>query len=289
VRLILLLAGGWPYIVGAALVGLAAALPAGQRPVVRMAQRVLMLIALASLVASATPAPIPLLVAGAAAALAWLCTLGSDRPSARRRIFVAARVALPLCALLAIGLELPHQRLRHLPPAQHATLFVIGDSLSADTGGDIVPWPARLAREHGLRVVNLAVPGATAGTAKRQVDRLPDEAGVVVVLLGGNDLIAGRGAASFAQDMEHVLARATASGRAVVMQELPLPPLSNAYGYAQRRLADRHGVTLIPRRYLASLLARRAATTDGLHLSDEGHTALADLIWHYVGEACRPG
>lgn len=62
------------------------------------------------------------------------------------------------------------------------------------------------------------------------------------------------------------------------MFELPLPPLFNGYGYAQRALAAKHKVALIPRRLLASVLFSPDATLDSIHLSDQGHQRLAESV-----------
>lgn len=59
------------------------------------------------------------------------------------------------------------------------------------------------------------------------------------------------------------------------MFELPLPPFHNGYGQAQRALAKKYNVTLIPKDWLASVIAKTGNTLDGLHLSQKGHNALA--------------
>jgi acyl-CoA thioesterase-1 len=200
---------------------------------------------------------------------------------------VRLRILVPLMMLAGIGLELPYHLGPRLPGTGHAPLFVIGDSLSAGIGDGVVPWPDRLARDHGLAVVNLAVAGASTANGRRQADELPDEDGIVVVVLGGNDIIARRRVSDFEQDLEYIVRRATVRARPVAMLEIPLPPLANGYGRAQRRLAARYRVTLVPKRELALILARPGATTDGLHLSDTGQSDFADVVWRVVGDAAK--
>jgi acyl-CoA thioesterase-1 len=67
-----------------------------------------------------------------------------------------------------------------------------------------------------------------------------------------------------------------------VMLELPLPPTFNRFGEIQRRLARRHNVVLIPKRYFASVLVGEEATLDGLHLSPSGHRKMAEMVWQMV-------
>ena len=62
------------------------------------------------------------------------------------------------------------------------------------------------------------------------------------------------------------------------MFELPLPPLHNGFGTAQRQLAAKYGVALIPKRPLTAVFGMKDGTVDGLHLSDAGHRALAQSV-----------
>ena len=67
------------------------------------------------------------------------------------------------------------------------------------------------------------------------------------------------------------------------MFELPLLPGRWAYGAAQRRIASRHGIVLIPRRVLAGILLDPANTSDGLHLTQQGHEKLAGAVADWAG------
>ena len=79
--------------------------------------------------------------------------------------------------------------------------------------------------------------------------------------------------------LEALLEAACAPGRHVVMLELPLPPLFNGFGLAQRRLAKKYGVQLVPKRYFGKVLCAPDATVDGLHLSHTGHALMAETLW----------
>jgi len=62
------------------------------------------------------------------------------------------------------------------------------------------------------------------------------------------------------------------------MFELPLLPQMIPYGQAQRQLAKKYGVVLIPKRFLAGVLAGADATSDGLHLTEIGARRMAFLV-----------
>jgi hypothetical protein len=64
----------------------------------------------------------------------------------------------------------------------------------------------------------------------------------------------------------------------ILMFEIPLFPLQNAYGQAQRAVAARYGVILIPKRCLMSVWCMKGGTLDGIHFSQTGHDALARKI-----------
>jgi len=118
--------------------------------------------------------------------------------------------------------------------------------------------------------------GAQTGTALSNAKRIDDSAGLVILEIGGNDLLYG--SPDFAANLERLLQEACKGDRRVVMVELPLPPFFITYGATQRRLARKYGVTLIPKRILAGVVTSEGATTDSLHLSNRGHELLADAF-----------
>jgi acyl-CoA thioesterase I len=169
-----------------------------------------------------------------------------------------------------------------IPVSRELPIVVIGDSLSAGINDGVdIPWPTRLGEITSVTVSNYAQAGATCRSAIKQLDELPKQC-VVVVEIGGNDLLGGRSAAEFRADLDRLLTEAQSPEREVVMFELPLPPLFHGYGYAQRELADEYNVGLIPRRLLASILFSQDATLDSIHLSNDGHRQLARRVAEFL-------
>ncbi len=135
-----------------------------------------------------------------------------------------------------------------------------------------------LGETSGLKVVNLAQAGATAEGALSQARGITVENAVVLVEIGGNDLLGNTDSGAFEHHLDSLLAEVRKRGARAVMFELPLPPFCNAFGRAQRDLAAKHGVALIPKRCMTEALGAKGGTLDGLHLSDEGHAVLAKRL-----------
>ena len=110
---------------------------------------------------------------------------------------------------------------------------------------------------------------------------------VILIEIGGNDLIAGMPSRQFGRSLEAILQKVTAPGRTVVMFELPLLPNRIACGQIQRRLAKKYGVWLIPKRYFTCVIGGANATSDGLHLLPEGTRRMATLVAQVLAPVLR--
>ncbi len=217
--------------------------------------------------------------------LSWLVSQWRNRKAAesanatfisrRERVF---RLSLAACALIGVLCELPHVRFVR-PTSTVKMLCVVGDSITAGLNDGEDTWPRRLSRQVSARILDASQPGATLKSAQQQVELLNPFAGDVLLLeIGGNDQLEGLPLVEFERDMDRLFAACHRPGRAVVMFELPLPPLATRYGEIQRRLARHHQVHLIPRRDILGVMTARGSTVDGIHLSATGQARLADLV-----------
>ena len=174
---------------------------------------------------------------------------------------------------------------RAVAPITHRpdTLAVMGDSLAADFLGDPT-WPEQLADTLDKSLINHAHPGHRLQDGLRALDTQPIENALVIVLLGGNDILAPETRlADYTAQLHQLLQSLTHKGNTVVLVELPAPPTAPWYGWVQRPIASHHGVHLIPRRMLARILFRDPGhTTDGIHLSQQGHDRLAADLHNYL-------
>lgn len=243
-----------------------------------------LVLGLTTVVLSATPLPLWLALPSVVALLVWLwCDRSPTDTStviSNTRLKIVRGLFL-FCCVLGAAFEWPYHIARRITVANSIEWSVIGDSLSAEFG-EGPPWPTHLARMDQLTIHNLAVAGATAKSAFKQLSDLP-AGSFVIVEIGGNDVLGETTADQFEHDLNRLLAEARTRNHEVALFELPLPPWAHRFGAIQRRQARRHGATLIPKRVLAGVLTTPGATNDGLHLSQQGHAqlaqALSDLRW----------
>jgi acyl-CoA thioesterase-1 len=196
------------------------------------------------------------------------------------------RAAVVVIWIVGAAIEFPYHLAPTIPRADDQKLYILGDSVAAGMGERRKEtWPLLLARSRRVEVTDLSQMGATVESALRQAESLPPEGGLVLLEIGGNDLLGSTSAAQFEHDLDRLLASVCKPGRVVVMFELPLPPFSNEYGRAQRHLAAEYRVWLIPKRIFLAVLTGEEATLDSVHLSRNGHERMAETVWKILQPA----
>src|SRR5260370_23209175 len=143
-------------------------------------------------------------------------------------------------------------------------------------------WPNLLARSHSVEVHDYSQMGAKVGSMLRKAEKTPVGDGIILLEIGGNDLLGSTSALDFERDLDLLLAKLGGKGRIILMFELPLPPLANEFGRIQRGLAKKYPVHLIPMRIFVSVLTANGATVDSVHLSPRGHELMAETVWSLI-------
>ena len=182
--------------------------------------------------------------------------------------------------------ELQYQFIPTVTTVGSRQLYLFGDSLSAGLSEhDSNNWPQILARSHDLELINFSRAGATVAVVLHQASGASLGVGIVLLEIGGNDLLGSTSGDDFDSNLEELLQRVCKPGRQVVMFELPIPPLCNEFGRVQRRLAVQYHVLLIPKRLLVDVIAGDGTTLDSIHLSTRGHERMAELVWKIIQPA----
>jgi len=191
------------------------------------------------------------------------------------------RLSTVLLLILLTGLtavELRHRKIPTItgPPSDH--LAVIGDSISSGIDPHVPSWPLVMRQLTGIPVKNLSKPGVQVNEGPAMAGEITPDDRVVLLEIGGNDLLAGGPSDEFERNLKATLLKLAMPGRTIVMFELPLFPHKIAFGQIQRRLAAEYGVWLIPKRCFTQVLMGPNANTDGLHLSASGAHRMATLV-----------
>jgi lysophospholipase L1-like esterase len=246
-------------------------------------RRISMWVGLAFVIMASPPLPWSLVVLFGLVFLAFLISGHRlKRTHGWRRFHIASSVFFVLVLLIIPITEFAHRRLPEIQGETSDHLVVIGDSISAGLGTRVRAWPEVMQEMTGASITNLSRPGATMVDGLSLANRVTEQDHLVLIELGGNDLISGERSDDFESSLAEVLARLASPKRTIAMFELPLLPHMTAYGRVQRRLANRYGVWLIPKRFLTAVISGKDATSDGLHLTDLGVRRMASLVAHVL-------
>ena len=140
------------------------------------------------IVVSATPLPEWFYLIAGAITLMWIALDVVTRTSRRRRK-LCVRWSMAAMLSLGVALEVPFHFAPGLTASGNPPVFVVGDSLTAGVGGPIETWPKLLVRQRAVIVHDLSVAGADATTALKQAERISKPNSIVIVEIGGNDIL----------------------------------------------------------------------------------------------------
>jgi len=245
----------------------------------RIARAILTLLAITGIilvVISATPLPIWMYLFWTIPAIAGLIPPDGTFPARKFRI-ISNSVLLFATVALCVA-EAPHRRCPGLVVPKGTIIYVLGDSISSGIGMEQRSWPDVLEGMIPFRVVSLAQPGSTVKSAILRATDITVPRSLIIVEIGGNDLLGKTDAATFRSDLENLVSALCSDHHQVLLLELPLFPFRNAYGMAQRDIVAKYGIAMLPKRCFAQVLGTENGTLDGLHLSQAGHDEMARII-----------
>ncbi|MFH1300174.1 MAG: GDSL-type esterase/lipase family protein [Planctomycetota bacterium] len=272
------IASGQAFFTGVVLVLLAALLSLRESSLARRVMVLSFLVGVILVAVSSTPLPWWFYGVAGVVTLVWLGTAFQKR---WRKRAAEAVVGVWLVGLL---LEVPYHLTPSVGPVSSHSLTVIGDSVTAGLGDeDIETWPRILSREQDIAVQDLSHVGDTVASARKRVAATEIESPLVLLEIGGNDILGSTTSAQFKTNLDALLTELATPGRQLVMLELPLPPFYHAYGRIQRELARKHNVKLVPKRVFLSIIAGGDATLDSIHLSQAGQQNMAEVVWGIIG------
>lgn len=201
----------------------------------------------------------------------------------QEKFLYIVRCLILFLALFYIIFEIPYFLCPEIPDKNYKKMYLIGDSISGGVGfkGEKT-WHERMAEKHNIEIKSYSVGGAKVSTMFNSAARIQDEDALILLEIGGNDILRRTALKQYESDLEKLLQIVCKPGRTVVMFGLPAPPFFPEIVSIQRSLSEKYGVILIPRRYFSSMLAGNENSVDGLHLSNSGHERMANMIWELL-------
>jgi lysophospholipase L1-like esterase len=174
-----------------------------------------------------------------------------------------------------------------------STIVCLGDSITAGVGARRGEgYPALLEAALGVEVIAVGVPGDTSADGRARLDgALAADPWLVVVALGGNDLLRRRPTEATEADLAAIVEGVLAAGAVPMLVEVRGPFFGRSAAMFER-LGERYGVPVVDG-VLADVLADRALKSDAIHPNADGYRviagALADAIEPLVAERRRRG
>jgi lysophospholipase L1-like esterase len=277
-------AAGKAFFPGVGLLILAAVIPLSKRVMgVNLIRYICIVLGIVSIFLSATPISEWIYAFWSVSFLIFLLVI--IRPPQIAKKTYLPRIVFVFICVVTLVVELPFYFGQKVPRGNFKKLYVIGDSVSAGISGKGErAWPAIFGEKYRVGVTNLSVAGATAGSILPQAGKVADDDAIVLLEIGGNDLLSLAPQPVFEQNLKTLLQKVVRPNRSVLMFELPLAPWHIGYGRIQRRLAAEFGITLIPKRFLAEVFGTKGATVDLAHLSPEGHKIMSEMVWSLLSK-----
>jgi len=177
-------------------------------------------------------------------------------------------------------------------------VLVFGDSLSAGYGIDVdQSWTTLLQtrlQEQGYehRVVNASISGETTeGGASRIKSAIETfEPALIILELGGNDGLRGFPPTRMKGNLEKIISTSKASGAAVVLLGITIPPNYGAryietFENVFREVAEEHQVPWIEFFMEGIALNEELMQDDGIHPNAAAQPILLDNAWPMISES----
>lgn len=181
-----------------------------------------------------------------------------------------------LLAIVGCSRELP------LPPlAEEAVILAFGDSLTHGTGAaPQQSYPAQLEQLSGRRVINAGVPGEMTAAGLERLPEVLDEyqPQLLILCLGGNDMLRKQDAAEIAHNLERMVLLSRERGIPVLLLGVPRPAL---FGLESEplylALAERLQVAL-EADVIPEVLADNGLKADPIHPNADGYRVIAAAV-----------
>ncbi|MCK4987142.1 MAG: fibronectin type III domain-containing protein, partial [Desulfobacterales bacterium] len=173
----------------------------------------------------------------------------------------------------------PEQQLGQVASTRSRTEIIIcfGDSLTFGTGASKgMDYPSQLAKMIGRPVINKGIPGDTTASALRRLKRdvLSKNPDIVLITLGGNDLINGVSKDIALGNLKQIVQTIQKQGAKVIIGGLSWPGMDRGFDKGYEDLAQQTGALLIPDIFTA-IADNPVLMSDPIHPNNSGYRIIA--------------
>ena len=175
---------------------------------------------------------------------------------------------------------------------QGTTVLVLGDSLSYGTGANAgEDYPTLLAKTTSWNMINAGVPGdTTAGGLARLPELLAEhQPKLLIVELGGNDLLHQTAPTEITQNLSNILTLAKAQGIQAILVAIPeISPLKATFGNLSdhplyEKLAKETNTPLIAEVF-SNVLSDKDLKSDQIHANAKGYAVVSEKFGEKLKE-----
>jgi lysophospholipase L1-like esterase len=157
-------------------------------------------------------------------------------------------------------------------------IVAFGDSLVYGTGSSGGGFVRMLEQDIGRPIANLGVPGDTTADGLARIDEVLElDAGVVILLLGGNDFLRQVPRDTTFANLAGIIGQLQADGAAVLLAGVRGGLVRDSFAARFEQLADRHGTAYV-HDVLDDTLGVEGYMADQVHPNDAGYRVIADRI-----------
>jgi acyl-CoA thioesterase-1 len=187
-----------------------------------------------------------------------------------------AMLLVAVTALAGCGLKVP----KVSPLGPNDVILAFGDSLTYGTGASASEsYPAVLAQLTGRKVVRAGVPGEVTEGGLARISEVLDvhRPALVIVCLGGNDMLHKRDEASTKANLREIIKTIKAGGASVVLVGVPRPALITDAAPFYAEIAAEFDIPY-EGKIVTDVLYQRTLKSDPIHPNAQGYRKMAEAI-----------
>ncbi len=174
-------------------------------------------------------------------------------------------------------------KIRNVIP-QGQNIICFGDSLTSGIGATQGrDYPSQLARLLNRDIINAGIPGDTtaSGLARLEKDVLARSPKIVVITLGGNDLLRGIAKEAAFANLQTIIEAIQDKGALVVVGGIKFPFLDKGFAKEYKKVCKATGAVFVPD-ILGGIIDKNHLMSDRIHPNGDGYGIMAEKFYGAV-------